>query len=153
MAIWQFNLYTSPRGGPLPVHGPDGIELTPSSRGAADIMMATLLEKLGKPVELYQQVFCFGDPRETCVRAIFDADHPVEFGIRVDARKPDGKIVGRFCRAAAASDFALYDPQTRTWVDPTADAVFEWLRNSPAAAFVSDPHEYLKSLRTDWETQ
>ncbi|WP_133250739.1 hypothetical protein [Janthinobacterium sp. 78] len=141
MAIWQYDMFLVGEENTLPLPKDDGWELPQLLAASTLNAQRTLVGSMGNPWLMMEDWIVFGSEVGTRVDLLFDSDK-VEILIRLDASATEREL-NAVCSFVGELNGRLFDPATRTLLQPDRTTLASALATSRAAAFSQSPRSYL----------
>jgi hypothetical protein len=141
MAIWQYDMFLVGEENALPLPKDDGWELPQLLAASTLNAQRTLVGSMGNPWLMMEDWILFGSEVGTRVDLLFDSDK-VEILIRLDASATEREL-NAVCSFVGELNGRLFDPATRTLLQPDRTTLASALATSRAAAFSQSPRSYL----------
>jgi hypothetical protein len=142
MAVWQYDLFVVGEGNAVPFLTDDGWELAQLSAASTLNAQRTLVDSMGFPWLMMHDWVVFGSEESTRVDLMFDSPDNVEIRIRLDASVTDTEL-DAICAFASELRGQLFDPATRTLIQPDRSSIAAAFAKSPAAMFSQSPRSFL----------
>lgn len=142
MAIWQYDLFLVNDEDALPLLSEDGWELPQLPATSTTNAQQTLVAAMGHPWLMMEDWLVFGAEDGTRVDLLFDGADNVEIRIRLDASATPSEL-NAVCSFVRELNCSLFDPATRSLLQPDHNSLASALAASRAAAFAQAPRAFL----------
>jgi hypothetical protein len=144
MAIWQYDLFLISKEGALPLLAPHGWELPQLPSTSTVRARQTLIATMGHPWLMMENWLVFGTKDSTRVDLLFDGADNVEIRIRLGASATASEL-NAVCCFVRELNCGLFDPATRSLLQPDHNLLASALAASRAAEFAEGPRAFLSS--------
>ena len=146
MAIWQFDISFVDRGGSSPQRTDDGHEVPSLSVERTKQANAWLNEIFGRPWEMLDGWYIFGEEVGNRVDLLMIADGSSELSARIDLRGDPSAFIARICELGNVVNCSLFSAELWSPIEPVPNDVTQAIGASRAAAYVQDPLGMLREI-------
>lgn len=123
MAAWQFNVYLSGRGASVPDLDAEYWETPSLPLAVVREIQEELAHYLGPPWQMLPEWLVFGPENGNRIDVVFETDDSASIFVRCDLRQEAPQFLVLVCNLAHGHGCLLFNPQTRTLIEPTLQAM------------------------------